>query len=151
MKMEFRSILSKKVVLQQFNYNTILQIFRKTCHLIEIEKEKCLLQPVEIVEMNAKYHLNQKKTDQFTVENVFKIINLRNVVTLDMEEDPIMAGMIEVQDSVEAQETVDREKCLLQPVEIVEMNAKYHLNQKKTDQFTVENVFKIIDKIKKSF
>ena len=91
--------------------------------------------------MSVKYHLNQKKTDQFTVENVFKIINHKDIATLDTEEDPIMVEMIE------ARETADQERCLLQPAEIVEMSVKYHLNQKKTDQFTVENVFKIIDKI----
>ncbi len=60
-----------KTILQWFNYNTISPSFRKTCHLIE--KEKCLPQPAVTVEMSAKYHSNQKKTDLFIAENVSKI------------------------------------------------------------------------------
>ena len=95
-----------------------------------IEKEKCLLQHVVTVEMNAKYHSNLKKTDLSTVENASKITDHKKLHL----------------DSTEVQEVTDQEKCLLQHVVTVEMNAKYHSNLKKTDLSTVENASKITDK-----
>ena len=43
------------------------------------------------------------------------------------------------------------EKCLTQNVLTVEMIVKFHLNQKTTDQYIVENVSRITDKITKLF
>ena len=148
--MKFMSILISKTILQWFNYNTSSSSFRKLCPLIE--KEKCLLQPVGIVERNAKYHSSQKKTGLFIAQNVSKIINHKNVVvTPDLVEDRGMVEVIEALDLVEVQETGDQEKCLLQPVGIVEMNVKYHSSQKKTGLFIAQNVSKIINKISKLF
>jgi acyl-coenzyme A thioesterase PaaI-like protein len=120
--------------------------------LIEIEKEKCLPQPVVTVEMNVKYHSSQKMTDLYIVENVSKIINPHNVVVaLDMAEDLVMVEMTEVPGLVEVQEITDQEKCLPQPVVTVEMNVKYHSSQKMIDLFIAKNVSKIINKISKLF
>jgi len=120
--------------------------------LIEIDQEKCLPQPVVTVEMNVKYHSNQKRTDQFIAMNVSKITNHNNVVVaLDLAEDRVMAEMTEVPGLVEVQEATDQEKCLPQPVVTVEMNVKYHSNQKRTDQFIAMNVSKITNKISKLF
>jgi hypothetical protein len=106
-----------------------------------IEKEKCLLQLVVIVEMNVRYHSNQKKTDLFIAENASKITNQNNVEVIpDLAEDPVMVEVTEVQDLVA--ETTDHEKCLTQLVVIVEMNVRYHSNQKKTDLFIAENASK---------
>jgi hypothetical protein len=106
--------------------------------------------------MNVKFHSNQKTIDLFTVENVSKIINHNNVVVaLDMVEDQVlvedqvMVEMTEVLGLVEVQETTDQEKCLQQPAVTVEMNVKFHSNQKRTDLFTAKNVSKITDKISK--
>jgi hypothetical protein len=41
---------------------------------LQIEKEKCLMQNAEIVEMIVKYHSNQKKTDLFIAMNASKNI-----------------------------------------------------------------------------
>lgn len=43
-------------------------------------------------------------------------------------------------------EMTDPEKCTKQLAVTVETNARYHLSQKITDPFIVENVFKITDK-----
>ncbi len=102
------------------------------------------------MEMNAKYHSNQKTTDLFIAETVSKIISHKNVVVvLDLTEDRVMVEMIEVPSLVEVQETRDQEKCLPQPVVTVEMNVKYHSGQKTTDLFIAQNVSKSINKISK--
>jgi hypothetical protein len=107
--------------------------------------------------MNVKYHSNQKTTDLFIAENVSRNTNHKNVVVdLDLVVDPVMAEdqviedpvMAEDQDSVEM---TDQERCLPQHAVTVEMNVKYHSNQKTTDLFIAENVSKITDKISKSF
>jgi hypothetical protein len=108
-------------------------------------QEKCLLQPVVTVAMNVKYHSNQKTTDLYIAENVSKSINIKNAeAVLDVAVDQV----IEAPDSVE---TIDQEKCLLQPVVTVAMNVKYHSNQKTTDLYIAENVSKITDKTSKLF
>ena len=67
-------------------YCTKIPRFRKTCPLIE--KEKCTPQHVVTVEMNVKYHSNQKKTDLFIAENASKIIDLhQDKVAVDLVED----------------------------------------------------------------
>ena len=111
--------------------------------------EKCLLPPVVTAEMNAKYHLNQKVTDRFTVTNVFRSINHKiEAEDLDSVEDLEEVEMIGALDSVEDLEEIDQERCLMQPVATVEMNVKYHSNQKKKDLFIATNVFKNINKIR---
>jgi len=41
-------------------------------------QEKCLMQNVLTVEMNARYHSNQERTDLFIAMNVFKITEINN-------------------------------------------------------------------------
>jgi hypothetical protein len=108
------------------------------------EKEKCLLPPVAIVALNVKYHSNQRKTDLFIAENASKITNQQIEATLEMVEDLVVVEMIEMIEVLGLAEMIDQEKCILQHVATVEMNVKYHSNQKKTDQFIAENVSKII-------
>jgi t-SNARE complex subunit (syntaxin) len=137
--------LGRKLIdLQQFNYSTKSPFFSKICH--SIEKERCSPQHVVTVEMNVKYHSNQKTTDLFIAENVSKTTNQHQDLVVDLEED--LAGSVEteVQDLVE--ETIDHERCSPQHVVTVEMNVKYHSNQKTTDLFIAENVSKTIDKIR---
>ncbi len=103
------------------------------------------------MEMNVKYHSNQKTTDLFIAETVSKIISHKNVVVvLDLTADRVMVEMTEVR-LVAVQETADQENRILRLVVIVEMNAKYHLYQKKTDLFIAETAFKITNKINKLF
>jgi hypothetical protein len=118
------------------------------------DHEKCLMQNAQIVEMNVKYHSNQKRIDLFIAENVSRIINqsqeemavdLEVMVAVDLAVDLEVMAETEVLDLVE--ETTDHEKCLMQNVVIVEMIAKYHSNQKRTDLFIAENVSRITDKI----
>jgi len=126
-----------------------------------IDHEKCLPQPVVTVEMNVKYHSNQKTIDLFIATNVSQIINQNNVVVaLDLTEDQVMGvvpGLAEdqvmgvVPGLAEGQEATDQEKCLLQPVVTVEMNVKYHSNQKTPDLFIATIVFKLTNKISKLF
>jgi hypothetical protein len=110
--------------------------------------------------MNVKFHLIQQATDQYTAENVSKITNQNVVVVLDLAEDHEMTevldmaedqAMVEVQGLVEALDVTDQDKCILQPVQSVEMNVKYHSSQRTADQYTATNVFKIINKICKFF
>ena len=64
---------------QQFKYIGHFSSFRKICHTTE--KEKCLTQNAETVEMIVKYHSNQKKTDLFIAEIASKTTNkIRNTV-----------------------------------------------------------------------
>jgi len=145
--MKFVPIKIKKIILQWFNYNTISPNFRKICHLIE--KEKCLMQNAVTVGMTAKYHSSQKKTDPFIVTNVSKSINQHNVVAAMVEDQ--VAAMVEDQVAAMVDVMTDQEKCLMQNVATVEMIAKYHSNQKKTDPFIVTNVSEIIDETSKLF
>ena len=109
------------------------------------DHEKCTTQSVEIVEKIVKFHLNQDKTNLSIVTNVFKIINLPDqavdlVAEIDVPD--MVAEMTEVEDLRE-----DHEKCTKQPVQIVEMNVRYHSNQKMQDLFIVTNVSKNINRI----
>ena len=134
---------------------------RQLWDFLLIEKEKCLPQLVVTVEMNAKYHSNQKMTDLFIVENASKIINQNQEVMVDQEVDQegdqeVMVEtevlvMVETEVLVMVEETIDHEKCLMQNAEIVEMIAKYHSNQKKTDLFIAMNASKNIETISKLF
>ncbi len=92
-------------------YRIILLRVRKTCPLIE--KEKCTPQHVVTVEMNAKYHSNQKKTDLFTAKTASKTTNLhQDKVGVDLAEDPAaLAEIGMVLDLVE--ETTDHVKCMM--------------------------------------
>jgi hypothetical protein len=135
------------------------------------------MQNVLTVEMNVRYHSNQKTTDLFIVENVSKPINQNNVavamaedlagvalaedlVAVAMAEDLVAVAMAEdlvavAMDAIEVpalvEETTDQEKCLMQNVLTVEMNVRYHSNQKTTDLFIAENVSKITELISKLF
>ena len=80
---------------------------------------------------------------------VSKIINQKEVkeVVEDLEVE-VQVVMEEITAVVEDLEEIDRlEKCTKQLVEIVAMNAKYHLSQETTNQFIVMIVSKIINKI----
>jgi hypothetical protein len=121
--------------------------------LIE-KKEKCTPQNAVTVEMNVKYHSNQKKTDLFIAENASKTTNLnQDKVGVDLVEDPAVEDLvdlveIEVLDLVT--ETTDHEKCMTQNVGIVVMIVKYHSNQEKTDLFIAEIASKTTNKIRKT-
>ena len=129
-------------------YCMALPRFRKTCPLIE--KEKCTPQHVVTVEMNVKYHSNQKKTDLFIAENASKTTNQpQDKVAVDLVEDLADLVATEALDLVE--ETTDHVKCLTQNAETVEMIVKCHSSQKMTDLFIAESVSKITNKIRKSF
>ena len=118
--------------------------FRKTCPLIE--KEKCTPQHVVTVEMNVKYHSNQKKTDLFIAENASKTTNLnQDKVGVDLVEDPAvedLADLVATEALDLVEETTDHVKCMTQNVVTVEMIAKCHSNQKKTDLFIAETASK---------
>ena len=103
------------------------------------------MQSVVIVEKIVKFHLNQDRTNLSIVTNVFKIINLPDQaadLVAEIEVPDMVAEMTEVEDLRE-----DHEKCTKQPVQIVEMNVRYHSNQKMQDLFIVTNVFKNINRI----
>ena len=125
-----------------------------------IDQEKCSKQLAVTVETNVRYHLNQKITDPFIVESVSKITNHKNeeapglvevvvlgleVVVLGLAEMTVVLGLMVV---LGLTEITDPEKCTKQLAVTVETNARYHLNQKITDPFIVENVSKITDRIK---
>jgi len=118
-----------------------------------IDQEKCSKQLAVTVETNVRYHLNQKITDPFIVENVSKITNHKNeeapglveVVVLGLAEMTVVLGLMVV---LGLTEITDPEKCTKQLAVTVETNVRYHLNQKITDPFIVENVSKITDRMK---
>ena len=107
---------------------------------------------VEIVANNAKSHLSQDRTNQFTVVTVSRSINHKTEVA-DLAEEAQVAEVAEdlaVEEALaeEVDLTEDHEKCTRQLVEIVVRNVKFHLNQKETNQSTAVNVFKVIKEIK---
>jgi len=123
-------------------YCTKIPRFRKTCPLIE-KKEKCTPLHVVTVEMNVKYHSNQKKTDLFIAENVSKTINQpQEKVAVDLAEDLAVEDLVATEALDLVVETTDHVKCMMQNVVTVEMTVKYHSNQKKTDLFIAETVSK---------
>ena len=100
---------------------------------------------VEIVANNDKCHSSQNNTNQSTVTNVFQSINQH------LEEAQVAEDLeVEVAAEVAAEEalTEDHEKCTKQLVETAVRNVKSHSSQKKTNQTTVVNVFKVIKEIK---
>ena len=115
--------------------------FRKTCPLIE--KEKCTPQHVVTVELIAKCHSNQEKTDLFIAENASKTINLHQDKVV---EDLVATGALDL-----VEEMTDHVKCMMQNVVTVELIAKCHSNQEKTDLFIAENASKTTNKIRKPF
>ena len=126
----------------------IIPRFRKTCPLIE--KEKCTPQHVVTVEMNAKCHSNQEKTDLFIAENASKTTNQpQDKVAVDLVEDLVDLVATEALDLVE--EMTDHVKYMMQNVVTVEMIAKCHSNQEKTDLFIAENASKTTNKIRNPF
>jgi hypothetical protein len=129
-------------------YCTKIPRFRKTCPLIE-KKEKCTPLHVVTVEMNVKYHSNQKKTDLFIAENVSKTTNLnQDKVGVDLVEDPAVDDLVEIEVLDLVIEMTDHEKCMTQNVVTVELIVKYHSNQEKTDLFIAENASKATNKIR---
>ena len=107
---------------------------------------------VEIVANNAKSHLSQDRTNQFTVVTVSRNINHRIEEEDLAEEDQV----VEVAEDLVAEEalaeevdlTEDHEKCTRRLVGIVVRNVKFHSSQKETSQSIVANVFKVIKEIK---
>jgi hypothetical protein len=99
--------------------------------LIE-KKEKCTPQHVVTVEMNVKYHSNQKKTDLFIAENVSKTINQpQEKVAVDLAEDLAVEDLVATEALDLVVETTDHVKCMMQNV-VTE----------KTDLFIAETVSK---------
>jgi hypothetical protein len=115
------------------------------------------------VETNVKYHSSLKTTDLFIVESASKITNLNapavdrdlvvEVEVATVEEVLVMAVEALASEEAEVLDLVetDQEKCILQPVATVEMNVKYHSNQRTIDQFIAKNASKITDKISQFF
>ncbi len=115
------------------------------------------------VETNVKYHSSLKTTDLFIVESASKITNLNaqvavrdlavEVAVATVEEVLVMAVEALASEEAEVLDLVetDQEKCILQPVATVEMNVKYHSNQKTIDQYIAKNVSRITDKISQFF
>ena len=119
-----------------------------------------MMQHVEIVVKNARFHLSQDKINQFIVTIVSKTTNqqettvaeadLADAAEADMVEvettvDAEQADMVEIAAAVEADmvETDLQEKCTKQLVEIAVTNVKYHSNQAETNQFIVTIASKI--------
>ena len=104
---------------------------------------------VETVVRNVKSHLNQDRTNQSTVTNVFKSINHK------AEEVDLAEGAQVVEDlaaeEAQAEEvalTEDHEKCTKRLAEIVVKIVKFHSSQNRTSQSTAANAFKVIKEIK---
>ena len=105
-----------------------------------------MMQLVETVASNAKFHLSQDRTNQSTVTIVFQSINqhLEEVqVAEDLE--------VEVDLAEEAALTEDHEKCTKRLVEIVVKIVKFHSSQNRTSQSTAANAFKVIKEIKDNY
>jgi len=115
-----------------------------------------MMQPVEIVASNAKFHLLQEETSQSIVANVFRSINHKTeevpvAADLAAEEVPVAADLaaeeVPVAVIIEGQE-----KCTKRPAETAARIVRFHSSQDRTNQSTAMNVFQIINQqeIKKS-
>jgi hypothetical protein len=104
-----------------------------------------MMQPVEIVASNAKFHLLQEETSQSIVANVFRSINHKT------EEVPVAADLAAEEVPV-AVIIEDQEKCTKRPAETAARIVRFHSSQDRTNQSTAMNVFQIINQqeIKKS-
>ena len=105
---------------------------------------------VEIVANNAKFHSSQDKTNQSTVVTVSRNINHKTEEVQDLgEEAQVAEDLVDEEAQVDEEAlTEDHEKCTKQLVETAVRNVKSHSSQKKTNQSTVVNVFKVIKEIK---
>ena len=105
---------------------------------------------VETVVRNVKYHLNQDRTNQSTVTNVFKSIN-HKAEEVDLAEGAQVVEDLAAEEALaeEVALTEDHEKCTKQLVETVVRNVKFHLSQKVTNQSIAVNVFKVIKETRK--
>ena len=99
------------------------------------------MQLVETVVSNAKFHLNQDRTNQSTVTNVFQSINHK------AEEAQVVADLA-AEVVAEVDLTEDHEKCTRLPVEIVAKTVRFHSSQNKTSQSIAASVFKVIKETK---
>ena len=78
---------------------------------------------------------------------VAAVLGLAEVTTvLVVAEMTEALGLVEMTEVLDLAEMIDQEKCSKQLAVTVETNVRYHLNQKITDPFIAENVFKITDK-----
>ena len=105
-----------------------------------------MMQLVETVASNAKFHSSQDRTNQSTVTNVFQSIN-QHLEEAQVAEDLEVEVAAEVAAEVATEEalTEDHEKCTKRLVETVATNVKYHSSQNKTNQSTAQNVFRSIE------
>ena len=105
---------------------------------------------VETVVRDAKSHLNQDRTNQSTVTNVFKSIN-HKAEEVDLAEGAQVVEDLAAEEALaeEVALTEDHEKCTKQLVETVVRNVKFHLSQKETNQSIAVNVFKAIKETRK--
>ena len=125
-----------------------------------------MMQHVEIVVKNVKFHSNQAEINQFIVTIVSKTTNqqetivaeadladaavadmVETVVVEDLEEtemaDAVPEDMAETAVVVEDLEETDlQEKCTQLHVQSVEQNVKFHSNQMEKNQFIVTTVSK---------
>ncbi|MDP6587431.1 MAG: hypothetical protein QF535_22480, partial [Anaerolineales bacterium] len=115
------------------------------CHTNE-DQGKCTKQPAATVEMSVKYHSNQDRTSLFIATNAFRSTN-HKAEEVDLVE-VIEVGSTEAQ---EMTEMTDQGKCTKQPAATVEMSAKCHSSQKRTDLYIATNASQIIEKIKTRF
>ena len=83
------------------------------------------------------------------MEEVAAVLGLAEVAAvLGLAEMTEALGLAEMTEVLDLVEMIDQEKCSKQLAVTVEMNVRYHLNQKITDPFIAENVFKITDRMK---
>ena len=101
-----------------------------------------MMQLVETVASNAKFHSSQDKTNQSTALNVFRNINHKTEEVQVVED---LEAEVAAEVATEEALTEDHEKCTKRLVETVATNVKYHSSQNKTNQSTAQNVFRSIE------
>ena len=117
-----------------------------------------MMQNVEIVEKIARFHLSLVMTNQFIVTIVSKTTNQQEMTVAEADlAEAAVDDMVEIEtvdaeqaDMVEIavveedlEETDHHEKCMMQHVEIVVKNVKFHSNQAEINQFIVTIASKI--------
>ena len=105
---------------------------------------------METVVKIVKFHSSQDRTSQYIVTNVSQTIN-HKAEEAQVAEDLEVEVAAEVATEVATEEalTEDHEKCTKRLVETVVKIVKFHSSQNKTSRSIAQNVFKVIEEIKK--
>ena len=111
------------------------------------EDQKCIVQPVRIVEMDVKSPLNLPVINPFTVMTVLGVIQeVRVVVEIENLEEDLVDAVLVVEEEIEDLVVVEitKDECIRLPAQNAEEDAKFLLSQLEKNRFTVMRVLGVV-------